>query len=86
MSNLSYLEKLPKYNLALRSICRELGEGLNRHATLTNLCRHTDKNNRAFVKDVARAFVRAGYLHKHCTDTFARTLQGLHYARQFPGN
>ena len=80
MPSLGSLERLPKYAIAVKGIYAELGNILNKHATVTNLCRHVEKNDRVLVKDVAKAFVRIGFLHKHRTDTFAWTVEGLRYA------
>lgn len=75
------IKYLPIFKKALKSIYKELGESFNKHSTITNLVRHTDKNQRGLSKDVVKAFIRTGYLRKHRTDTFSWTVKGLQYAK-----
>ncbi|MBI4053415.1 MAG: hypothetical protein HY394_05265 [Candidatus Diapherotrites archaeon] len=79
---LSELETLPKFRVSVQSLYAELGDSLNKHATITNLSRHVAKHDREFVRDVVKAFIKAGLLRKHRTDTFCWTAGGLAYARR----
>ncbi|MDO8538022.1 MAG: hypothetical protein Q7S21_04005 [archaeon] len=83
MTQIESFEKLPKYRIEVESIYKELGESFNKHATLTNLARHVEKNDRVFVKDIIKVFFRLGLLRKHRNDTFAWTNIGLEYAKRF---
>ena len=82
MAGLEYFESLPKFRIAVKSIYLELGESFNRHATMTNLSRHTDKNDRQFVRGVVKVFLKTGLLRKHRPDTFAWPNSGLEYAKR----
>lgn len=82
MAQLEYFEKFPKYNVAILSIYRELGESFNKHAPLINLSRHVGKNDRKFVRHLVGTLFKIGYLRKHRTDTFAWTNAGLEYAKR----
>lgn len=85
MTAIERVEKLPKYLLAVQSIYKELGNSLNKHATITNLSRHVEKNDRGFVRDVAKVFIKIGFLRKHRTDTFCWTVEGLNYSERLLG-
>ena len=83
------LQKLasnPFLRLAVKSIKTELGNSLNKHATMQNLCRHVPKNQRHEVKEIVWVFYRAGTLTKHRTDTFCWTPQGLEWANSLKVN
>ena len=83
MTQIESFEKLPKYKMVVGSIYKELGKSFNKHATMTNLARHVEKNDRGFVKDIVKVFFKLGLLRKHRNDTFAWTNTGLEYAKRF---
>ncbi len=76
------VESLPKFLAAVKSIYSELGESFNKHATIQNLSRHAAKNDRVFVRETVRAFIKTGVLRAHRTDTFSWTYAGLEYAKR----
>jgi len=84
--NIHKIRELPVYRDAVKSIYKELGESFNKHATITNLVRHLPKNQRYLAKDVVNAFIKAGYLRKHRTDTFSWTAEGLEYSKNLLKN
>lgn len=86
MKQLENFEKLPQYKKAVKSIYKELGNGYNKHATITNLTRHMTKHERHFGKDVVEIFIKIGLLRKHRTDTFCWTEIGLNYSKELLGD
>lgn len=82
MAGLEYFEKFSDYMSAVQSIYRELGESFNKHATVISLSRHVEKNQRKFVRDLVRTFVKFGFLRKHRTGTYSWTNKGLEYAKR----
>lgn len=82
MKHLENFEKLPQYKKAVKSIYKELGNGYNKHATITNLTRHLPKHERHFGKDIVSIFIKLGLLRKHRNDTFCWTEIGLKYCKE----
>ncbi len=74
--------RLPAFQQAIKSIRVELGNSLNKHATIQNLSRHVPKHQRQEVKEVVWVLFRVGALRKHRTDTFCWTPQGLEWANK----
>ena len=76
----SRLANNPFLRRAVKSIKTELGNSLNKHATMQNLCRHVAKHQRQEVKEVVWVLYQVGALTKHRTDTFCWPPQGLEWA------
>lgn len=74
------LAKMPSFLRGFKSIKTELGNSLNKHATITNLSRHVPKHQRQEARDAVWLLFRVGALRKHRTDTFCWTPQGLEWA------
>ena len=79
---LEKVEQLPLAEKAFLSLFKELGESLNKHATVTQLIRHLPTHERFLARKVVWTLLRAGILHKHRTDTFSWTPEGLEHIKK----
>ncbi len=80
------LAKMPFFLRAVKSIKTELGNSLNKHATIQNLSRHLPKHQRHQCKEAVWLLFRAGVLRNHRTDTFCWTPHGLEWANSLKVN
>ncbi len=90
MKSLKNFENLKQYKKSVASIYKELGNGYNKHSTITNLVKHMPKHERHFGKDIGKdivkVFIKNGLLRKPRTDTFCWTETGLKYYKRLIEN
>lgn len=82
MVQIAKLENEPNFKEIIHSVYQVLGNGFNKHSTISELVRHLPKSDRGIGKDIVGILIRIGYLRKHRTDTFSWTAQGLGYAKE----